>query len=43
MFAVICFLKPVVDAVFARDLWDKGVLCSTFKHDEGSLYLFRCS
>ena len=33
-------MKPIVDTMYARELWDKGVFFSTFKHDEGSLYLF---
>ena len=40
IFAIICFMKPIVETLYARDLWDKGAFCSTFKHDEGSLYLF---
>ena len=36
-FAIICFMKPIVDTMYARDLRDKGAFCSTFKYDEGSL------
>ena len=43
-FAIICLIKPIFNAVFTRNLWDKGTFCSTlwhfwiFKHDGGSLY-----
>ena len=40
IFAIICFVKPIIDTVYGRDLWDKGVFYLTSKHDKGSLYLF---
>jgi hypothetical protein len=29
IFAIICFIKHIVDAVFIRDLWNEGMFCST--------------
>ena len=40
IFAIICFMKPIVDTMYARNLWHNGAFCSTVKHEEGSLYLF---
>ena len=40
IFAIVCFMKPIIDTMYARELWDKGVFPFTFKHDESSLYLF---
>ena len=28
IFAIICFIKPIVYVVFTHDLWDKGAFCS---------------
>ena len=36
IFAMICIIKPIVDTVFTRDLWDKGVFCSTLSNLQAS-------
>lgn len=29
LFAIICIIKPIVNTVFARDLWNKGAFPTT--------------
>ena len=36
IFAMVCIIKPMVDTVFARDLWDKSAFCSTLSNLQAS-------
>ena len=28
VFPILCFINPIVNVMFTRDLWDKGAFCS---------------